>query len=107
MSTQILYHKLETEEFSVDIDMLSRLSLGESVVSAACAMSVLSGTDANPNGMLSGLPSVSGSIVSQKVIGGSSGNIYEIHLSIRTSLNNILVNKAKLAVLPDSAVTPP
>lgn len=107
MATQVLFHKLESEEFSIDIDVLSRLALGETVATAASNMSVASGVDATPTTMLSGLPSISGSIVSQKVIGGSPGVIYKLSTSIRTSLNNILVLESKLAVLSDDAATPP
>lgn len=107
MTTQIVDPKLTVEDVNLEIDFLSRLALGETIFSAAASMTVYSGTDPTPIAMVPDLPVVSGSVVSTLVTGGLPGVIYLLAVSIRTSLNNILVNEAKIAVLPSTAVTPP
>jgi hypothetical protein len=106
MTIQVLESKLVPEDVNISFDFLSRLKIGETVGTAACVMSVLSGIDANPAAMLSGLPSISGSIVSQKVIDGLPGVTYILSISIRTSLNNVYVTEGKLSVLSSNAATP-
>lgn len=106
MSTQVLEQKLESESIEVAVDMLSRLQGGEVIVTAAAAMSVSVGTDPNPGTMVTDLPVISGSLVTQRVTGGLSGVIYTLYLSVRTDANNIYVNECKLAVLPDDAAIP-
>lgn len=106
MSTQITNSKLQSETVNVVVDMLSRLVQGESFTTVASAMSVEVGEDANPGAMLDGAPQLSGTLVSQKVRGGLSGVIYKLALSARTDGNNIYINEAKVAVLPDDAAIP-
>lgn len=106
MSTQVYQTKFVDEVISVDVDMLSRLKVGEAISTSAAAISVVSGVDAFPNLLLVGLPTNSGSIVTQQVQGGVPGVIYLLEISIRTSLSNIYVNQAKIAVLSSNAGTP-
>jgi hypothetical protein len=107
MATQILYDKLQTEQLTVEFDMLSRLKVGETVATAAVSATVWSGTDAFPSTIISGLPTITGSLVGQKIVGGLPGVIYLVSCAVRSSSNNILINEAKLAVRPSSATTPP
>lgn len=107
MSTQILYDKLQVEQLTVEFDMLSRLKVGETLATAAVSASVWSGTDATPSVIVSGLPTISGSLVQQKIIGGLPGVIYLISCAVRSSSNNILINEAKLAIRPSTATLPP
>lgn len=106
MATQVIEPKLEGESIEVAVDMLSRLQNGEVVLTAAAAMSVSSGTDPTPGTMVTDLPVISGSVVTQRVQGGLPGVIYTLALSIRTDANNIYINECKLAVLPDDAAIP-
>lgn len=107
MSNVVSESKLIGETLNVSIDFLSRLQVGESVQTAAVSIQVFSGIDANPSAMLSGSPIISGSLVTQKVIGGLPGVVYELFLYARTSLNNIPVQQTKIAVLSSPVVTPP
>lgn len=107
MATQVIFHKLKTEELTLELDMLSRVRPGESISTAVVSIVVASGDDPSPGLMLSGLATVSNNVVSQKIIGGLPGVVYTLYISARTSLNNIVVNEAKLAVLSDGASTPP
>lgn len=106
MSTQVMHHKFEDEELTLDFDFLSRMGSGEAAATAAASISVYAGVDATPNIMVSGLASVSNNIVSQKIIGGEPGVIYLVTVSVRSTLNNIYINEAKLAVLPDNSMAP-
>lgn len=107
MSTLIFPPKGESEEITAEFDFLSRMVPGEEAATAICTCSVLTGEDPTPALMVSGDPTVSNDIVFQKIIGGLSGVIYTLTCSVRTNLNNILINTAQLAVLPDNAGTPP
>lgn len=106
MSTQVFETKLIHESIDVSIDMLSRLQGSEVFSTVASAISVEIGDDPLPAIMLSGDPTLSGTIVTQKVTGGISGVIYKLALSARTDANNIYINEVKLAVLPDDAAIP-
>lgn len=107
MSTSISEQKLQTETLSVGVDFLSRLSLGETLSTCAAAANVFVGSDPTPSTILSGMPSISGTTVTQKVTGGVAGVIYKIAYSVRTSLNNILVDEIKIAIIPGGGITPP
>ena len=106
MSTQVYAHKLQDEAITIDVDMLSRLKSGESISTSASAISVLSGDDPLSSLMLSGVSTVSGSFVSQQVVGGVPGVLYLLELSIRTNQSNIYVNQVKIAVLSSNASIP-
>lgn len=107
MATQIIADKLQVEQLTLEFDMLSRLKIGETVATAACSATVWSGTDATPSTIISGLPTISNNIVSQKVVAGLPGVIYQISCAVRTSSNNIMINEAKLAIRPSVATLPP
>lgn len=106
MSTVTCESKLVGEDLLVELDFLSRLVGGETVATAVCAIEVWSGVDASPSAMISGSPTVSGSTVRQKVVDGSAGVIYLLTIAVRTSLNSIYYNQAKIAVLSSPNLTP-
>lgn len=106
MSTVTLGTKLTTEVLDVDVDFLSRLVDGETVVTAASAIAVFSGVDSAAGSMLSGTPTITNSVVTQRIIDGVAGVVYILAVSVRTSDGNIYVNEGKLAVLPSNANVP-
>ena len=106
MSTVVMESKLVDESLSVVVSFLSRLAVGETVQTTAVVASLASGTDATPSAILSGVGTITGADVSQRVIGGLAGNIYMLTFSIRTSANNIYINRARVAVLSNTTVTP-
>jgi hypothetical protein len=59
---------------------------------------VVDGTDASPSAILSGSPSISGSIVKQTLTGGSAGVTYKVQFTVTTSLGRTLVSCASLKV---------
>ena len=107
MSTVVFASKLQAERSDVEVDVLPRLAVGETALTVATTMEVLSGVDPNPTAMLSGSPSLSGAIAKQKVIGGLPGVIYQLTFAIRTSNSQIVLDRGKIAVLSSATVTPP
>lgn len=106
MSTVIEASKLRGETITLRFEMLSRLAVSETLATTVCAVEVFSGTDAAPENILSGTASISGTVVSQQITGGSEGVIYKVTCAVRTSDNNILLNQAKIAVLPSEILSP-
>lgn len=78
----------------------SRLAIGETISSATVTAAVYSGVDASPSSILSGAASISGGIVTQTITGGTVGVIYSLSCAATTSLSNVLVLTAFLAVIP-------
>ncbi len=107
MSTVVFASKLQSEQSDIEVDVLPRLAVGENALTVATAMEVLVGTDPNPSAMLSGSPSLSGTIARQKVVGGIPGTIYQLTFAVRTSNSQIVLDRGKIAVLSSATVTPP
>ena len=107
MATQTPQSKFDTEEITLDFDMLSRLAVGESVATAVVTAAIFAGDDDDVNLTVVGDPTISNNVVSQKISGGIGGNIYVVACSIRSSNNNIYINEAKVAVLTSTAAVPP
>ena len=101
MSRTVFPPKRLSETKIYQFNFLSDLGPTEYVSSAAVAVTVYSGVDPSPSSLLSGITSESGSIVSQQILGGISGVIYELSCSATTSLSQILTHVAYLAVIPD------
>lgn len=107
MSTVVSQSKLQSELADFEIDFLSRLSVNETALTAASTIEVLSGVDPTPTAMLSGLPSLAGSVVTQRLTGGLPGVIYQLSIAVRTSTGAIVINRMAIAVLTSVSVTPP
>jgi len=107
MSTVVFQSKVVGEEILFDMNFLSRLAVGETLQTVDRTIVVASGVDANPNAMLSGAATISGSIVRQMIIGGLPGVIYLFTIAVRTSNAQLLFNYGKLAVLSNLPLTPP
>lgn len=76
----------ENELFSFDYSPV--LQPAETIVSATCNVLVIDSQDANPTAILSGLPVVSGPIVSQRVYQGLPEVIYRLEMLAVTSYGN-------------------
>ena len=86
----ILSPKKLGETVLVPMDFISRLGVGEIILTAAVTCSVYSGTDPSPSSMISGSATVNGTVVEQSVTGGVLGTIYELLYTVTTSANQIL-----------------
>lgn len=82
-------------------DFSSLLSTGQTISSATAGVSVWAGVDATPSAILSGLPTVSGLVVSQKLTGGVAGVIYKLRVSAVASDGSTQVLVGYLAVVED------
>jgi hypothetical protein len=82
-------------------DFISRLGVTETLVSAVATATVYSGTDPSPGSIISGAAVISGTQVTQKVVGGLLGVIYEILITALTSLGQSLEMSGYLAIVPD------
>jgi hypothetical protein len=78
----------------------SELASGETISAQTVTAAVYSGTDANPAALISGAATVSGAIVTQKVLPLTAGVIYELLCQATTSLGQVLRQVGLFAVIP-------
>lgn len=97
----ILSPKKLGEDVLIPMDFISRLGVGETIIGAAAAISVYSGTDPNVGTMLQGSPSVIQTVVEQFVANGVVGVIYELLYTVNTSAGQRLSLSGYFAVEPD------
>lgn len=101
MSRADLPPKLAGESRNYTFDFTSDLAVGETISTKSVAATVYSGTDASPSAIVSGSASSSGAIVTQLIIAGTLGVIYELLCSITTSAGQTLQQVGLLAIIPD------
>jgi hypothetical protein len=87
----------ETIYYGVDFNPL--LDAGETVSSATASIRVLSGTDATPSAMLSGSVVINAGVVSQLIIGGVVGCVYQFSLSAVTSGGQTFIESAPIRII--------
>lgn len=83
-------------------DFISDLAVGETISTKIVTMSVYSGADANPAGMVSGGASSSGTVVTQLLTGGVLGVVYEALCKITTSLGQTLQQVSFIVIVASS-----
>lgn len=79
-----------------------QMAFGELINGAIVTVILYTGTDPNPSAILSGLPnytSSGGLSVSQTLINGVSGNVYQLVCSVSTTLGNTFTSQGYLAVI--------
>jgi hypothetical protein len=77
----------ENELFSFDYSPV--LITGEVILSAVCNVVIVDSQDANPTAILSGLPVISGAIVSQRVFHGVAEVTYRLEMVATTNYGNV------------------
>jgi hypothetical protein len=82
-------------------DFISKLQQGETISSATAAASVYSGSDPDASALITGSPSISGTVVYITVSGGVLGVTYEIRITATTSLGQQIPLTGYLSVVPD------
>lgn len=92
----------ESELFSFDYSQV--IQPAETISSAVCTVIVMNGTDSNPSSILSGNPVISGSKVSQRVLGGISEVTYRLEMQATTSYGNIITVVGDLPIYDPSLV---
>lgn len=88
------------EAVNVPIDFISGLAPGETLVSASTIATLYAGTDPNPQAIIVGAATVSGSIAFQKVQPTLTGNIYDLRCTALTSQGQILGVDGYFAIVP-------
>lgn len=92
--------KAPTSSFQAVFDFALDLAIGETLSAASTTATCYSGSDTSPSSLISGSASVSGKQITQKIIGGVSGNVYLLTCTATTSLSQTLVREGYLAVTP-------
>ena len=92
----------ENELFTFDYSPI--LAASETISSAACNVIVMDGTDANPNAIKQGSPSIQGAKVVQRVSGGTSSVTYRLEMTVTTSLTNVYTLVGDLPVYSPEVV---
>jgi len=83
-------------------DFTSLLAVGETISLPFVSATVYSGVDPTPSAILSGSPSVSGNVVTQKVTAGVLGTIYSLLFLAVTSTNETIELQGFLAISQDA-----
>ena len=99
MAREIFPTKHAGEACDVVFDFADRLPVGITLSSAAVTSEVFSGTDADSASIVSGADTISGSQVTQKIINGVAGVIYDLVCTAVTSDSKTLVRRGYLAVI--------
>ncbi len=79
-------------------DFTNDLQSGETITATAFTVTLAKGTDAAPSAILDGAPTVSGSVVVQRVVGGANNADYDIRCEATTSLTLVHVVQGRVAV---------
>lgn len=88
------------EAVIVPFDFISGLQAGEVIVSASTKCTLYSGTDSNPQAVVSGVATVGGTIAFQTVVPTITGNIYDLACTAVTSFGQILTLEGYFAIIP-------
>lgn len=84
--------------FEAVFDFSQELPFGETVASASLAATVYSGLDPAPQAIVSGTPTISGREITQILIGGVVGVVYELDASVVSSGGHFLTKQGLLCV---------
>jgi hypothetical protein len=99
MLTVVLPIKAVTEVIPITISFSDMLQFGETVNGGAVSASVFSGTDPTPQAILSGLPTISASGLTQEITGGVAGNIYTLAFLVTATNSHNYVKVGNLSVI--------
>ncbi len=90
-----------TENEVYSLDFVNELASGEALLSiTSIGFTVFQGTDADPTSHLSGTPSISGTIVSQRISGLTSGVTYTLSMTVLTTQTNTITLFSRVACRP-------
>ena len=94
-------HQAETTKYT--FDFASQLAVGETISSGGVTATVYSGTDASPSSIISGATAISGTKVTQAIIGGLPGVTYLLVAQAITTASQQLTLNGYLVILPTTA----
>lgn len=93
--------KKVADDGRMPFDFTGLVGLTETLSAPSVTAVVYSGVDPTPQNIVSGAAVVSGKIVTQLIIDGIAGCIYEITCGVNTSLGQRLNISSYLAVVPN------
>lgn len=99
-STQGQPTKKAAELGPVVFDFTNVLASGETITGQSVTVTVYSGVDSNPSGILSGVATASNKTVSQKIATAVTGVIYSLLCVITTSAANTYQQSSYFAITP-------
>lgn len=76
-----------------------KLQYGETITGSSVAVSVFTGTDANPSAMISGAATNTSTTVTQSITGGIAGNIYMVVCVVTGSNSHNYSMECRLACI--------
>ena len=98
-----LFPQIEVgETYPAEFNFGLYLAVGETISGATSTATVFAGSDPSPSSILDGSPTISGTVVTQKVYGGVSGVIYNVTVVVTTSAGNVFSLAGKLAYTTQS-----
>ena len=90
---------LESQIYSIDFTNV--LSTGETILSVSdVGFTVFQGEDASPSSHLSGSASISGTVVSQRIVTLDENVTYTLAFTVLTSMSNTITLFSRVACLP-------
>ena len=90
--------KRQSATVTLSFDFTSLMTVGSILSVNAVGVTVYSGVDPTPAGILSGSPAINGNVVAQSVIAGVPGTIYSLICSVNTSDGQVLELQGFLAI---------
>lgn len=103
----ILPSKLVPERITASFEFMDEVEWGEVIVLADVDILVFSGVDSSPQDVQYSFPSVSGTLVTQKLHKGIPGVIYSVICTATGSTGRVYQKVGRLAILPSNALAPP
>ena len=115
MNSTILGSKVTGEVITPSFDFKNQLRLGlvngsgvtftETIATASVSAAVYCGTDATPSNVISGPATISGTVVTQKIIGGLVGVVYDLTITITTTVQSpykpqTIIRHAFVTIIP-------
>lgn len=101
MSSRVIFEPKQVGETKTyQFDISAYLAVGETILSAIVTAQVYAGSDTSPSNLISGSASSSGGVVSQKILGGTLGVLYDLLCTVITSAGQTILQSAYLAVIP-------
>ena len=91
--------KHPSETLTLTFDFGRDLGSNTLVSAATVCLNALGVSDPSPSAVVSGSATISGTVVSQKVIGGLSGATYELQVTAVDSAGNVLLYSQLLPVI--------
>ena len=99
MDNVIFSDKATTETIPLTVSFGDRLQYGETVNGASVTCVVISGTDATPSAVLSGVATYTANTITQNVTGGVAGVTYMIIFLATATNSHNYVKQGRLVVM--------